>query len=274
MIWILIVAGVISSALGEAIDAVAILAIGRPQRRDRLLSGIRREKSIATLKQLTAPEAAVRREGKVLLIPAAEIVTGDILVRAAVELIAADIRLLAASALECTEAVLTGESKVVKKSPAMLAAAEVPVGDCTNRVFMGTGVATSSGEGVVVATAMQTALGRIAGSRQRCERLLRQTNQFAGASFPNFPGPVRLGEERAPNRHKIEISQEPDRSHGDTDSTRQFFAQPAKFKSESANSVSQNRRCEQWKISTLASVSGTNHCSISCGMVASLAVKP
>lgn len=163
MIWILIVAGVISSALGEAIDAVAILAIGRPQRRDRLLSGIRREKSIATLKQLTAPEAAVRREGKVLLIPAAEIVTGDILVRAAVELIAADIRLLAASALECTEAVLTGESKVVKKSPAMLAAAEVPVGDCTNRVFMGTGVATSSGEGVVVATAMQTALGRIAG---------------------------------------------------------------------------------------------------------------
>ena len=163
IIWILIAAGVISGVLGEAIDAVAILAIVVLNAVIGFYQEYSAEKSIAALKQLTAPQATVRRDNRVLTIPAAEIVAGDVLVLAAGDLVAADARLLTAASLKCIEAALTGESKAVKKSAAALAAAEVPLGDRANLVFMGTGVATGSGEAVVVAIAMQTELGRIAG---------------------------------------------------------------------------------------------------------------
>ena len=163
IIWILIAAGVISGVLGEATDAVAILAIVVLNAVIGFYQEYSAEKSIAALKQLTAPQATVRRDGHVLTIPAAGIVSGDILVLAAGDLVAADARLLSAASLKCIEAALTGESEAVKKDPAPLAAADIPLGDRANLVFMGTGVATGSGEAVVVATAMQTELGRIAG---------------------------------------------------------------------------------------------------------------
>jgi Ca2+-transporting ATPase len=78
------------------------------------------------------------------------------------DLIAADARLIAAASLSCIEAALTGESQAAKKQPAMLAPGDVPLGDRTNLVFMGTSIATGTGQAVVVATAMNTELGRIA----------------------------------------------------------------------------------------------------------------
>ena len=163
MIWILVGAGVISGLFGEATDAVAILAIVVLNAAIGFYQEYSAEKSIAALKQLTAPQATVRRDGGVRPIPAAGIVTGDILVLAAGDLVGADARLLSSAALKCVEAALTGESNAVRKSPGPLAAADVPLGDRSNLVFMGTGVATGSGEAVVVATGMQTELGRIAG---------------------------------------------------------------------------------------------------------------
>lgn len=79
IIWILIVAGVISGVLGETVDAIAILAIVILNAVIGFYQEFSAEKSIAALKKMTAPQAKVRREGQVLSIPAQEIVTGDIL---------------------------------------------------------------------------------------------------------------------------------------------------------------------------------------------------
>jgi Ca2+-transporting ATPase len=162
IIWILVGAGVISGLFGEATDAVAILAIVVLNAAIGFYQEYSAEKSIAALKQLTAPQATVRRDGGVRPIPAAGIVTGDILVLAAGDLVGADARLLSSAALKCVEAALTGESNAVRKSPGPLAAADVPLGDRSNLVFMGTGVATGSGEAVVVATGINTSYGEAA----------------------------------------------------------------------------------------------------------------
>jgi Ca2+-transporting ATPase len=163
LIWILIAAGVISGMLGEGVDAIAILAIVVLNAVIGFYQEFNAEKSIATLKQLTAPQAKVRRDGQVTSIPASGIVAGDILTLEAGDLVAADARLLTAASLKCIEATLTGESEAETKQPATLGRDDVPLGDRENMVFMGTSVAAGTGQAVVVATAMNTELGRIAG---------------------------------------------------------------------------------------------------------------
>ena len=163
LIWILIVAGVISGVLGEMVDAIAILAIVVLNAVIGFYQEFNAEKSIAALKKMTAPQAKVRRDGQVTSIPAAGIVAGDILALEAGDLVAADARLLTAASFTCIESALTGESEAVTKQPATLAQGDIPLGDRENMVFMGTSVATGTGQAVVVATAMNTELGRIAG---------------------------------------------------------------------------------------------------------------
>ena len=163
IIWLLIGAGVISGALGENVDALAIFAIVVLNAAIGFYQEFRAETSIAALRRMTAPQAKVRRDGRVSAIPAAGIVTGDILELEAGDVVPADARLLAAASLQCIESALTGESEAAAKSPEALTAAEVPLGDRTNLVFMGTSVAGGTGRAVVVATGMQTELGRIAG---------------------------------------------------------------------------------------------------------------
>ena len=163
IIWILIAAGVISGLLGERVDAFAILAIVILNAVIGFYQEFKAEKSIAALKKLTAPQAKVRRGGQVTSISASRIVAGDILVLEAGDLVAADARLLKAASLRCIEAALTGESDAVTKQTATLEQGNVPLGDRENMVFMGTGVAAGSAQAVVVATAMNTELGRIAG---------------------------------------------------------------------------------------------------------------
>jgi Ca2+-transporting ATPase len=104
LIWILIAAGVISGMLGEGVDAIAILAIVVLNAVIGFYQEFNAEKSIATLKQLTAPQAKVRRDGQVTSIPASGIVAGDILTLEAGDLVAADARLLTAASLKCIEA--------------------------------------------------------------------------------------------------------------------------------------------------------------------------
>ena len=163
LIWILIAAGVISGVLGEVVDAIAILAIVVLNAVIGFYQEFNAEKSIAALKKLTAPQAKVRRDGKVISIPASAIVTGDILALEAGDLVAADARLLSAASLKCIEATLTGESEAENKRPETLERDDVPLGDRENMVFMGTSVAAGTGQAVVVATAMNTELGHIAG---------------------------------------------------------------------------------------------------------------
>ncbi|HAR98906.1 MAG TPA: cation-translocating P-type ATPase [Syntrophus sp. (in: bacteria)] len=163
IIWILIVAGVIAGLLGERLDAIAILSIVLLNAVIGFYQEYRAEISIAALKKLTAPQAKVRRDGRIASIPATAIVAGDILALEAGDLVAADARLLESASLRCIESALTGESEAVAKQPAALERGDVALGDRSTMVFMGTSVAGGTGQAVVVATAMDTELGRIAG---------------------------------------------------------------------------------------------------------------
>jgi Ca2+-transporting ATPase len=163
IVWILILAGAVAGLLGEVVDCLAILAIVILNAVIGFYQEFKAEKSIAALKRLTAPQATVWRDGKVAAVPAAGIVLGDILALEAGELVAADARLLVAASLRCVEAALTGESDAVTKHAATLEPIEVALADRKNMVFMGTSVAAGTGRAVVVAAAMDTELGRIAG---------------------------------------------------------------------------------------------------------------
>jgi Ca2+-transporting ATPase len=162
LIWLLIAASVVSGFLGDAIDAVIILAIVFLNAIVGFYQEFSAEKSIAALIRMTAPQAKVWRDGAVTTVASAAVAPGDILELEAGDLVAADARLLDAVSLSCVEAALTGESEAVEKNAEAVAQSELPIGDRRNMVFMGTSVATGSGRAVVVATAMQTEFGSIA----------------------------------------------------------------------------------------------------------------
>lgn len=162
LIWILLVAGVISGVLGDAADAFAIFAIVILNAVIGFYQEFNAENSIAALQRMTAPQAKVRRDDKMILIPASGVVTGDILCLEAGDMVAADARLIQAASLKCTESALTGEPEAVTKRTATMDEDALSLGDRRNMVFMGTSVAAGTGCAVVVATGMQTELGRIA----------------------------------------------------------------------------------------------------------------
>ncbi len=162
LVGILVVAGIVSGILGEFVDCVAILAIVLLNAGIGFYQEYSAERSIAALRQLTAPRATVRRDGTPRAIPAVDLVVGDVLALQAGDLVAADARLLNAASLLCIESALTGESEAVTKNPDPLPAPDLPLGDRENMVFMGTSIAGGTAHAVVVATGMATELGRIA----------------------------------------------------------------------------------------------------------------
>jgi Ca2+-transporting ATPase len=163
VIWILIVAAVISAALGEVVDAVAILAIV-------LLNGLigffqeaRAEQALAALRKMSVPRAKVIRGGQAQQLAAAEIVPGDLIELEAGDNVPADARLISANRLQAQESALTGESTPVEKDAAAELPEGTPLGDRLNMAFMGTVVTAGKATALVTATGMQTELGRIAG---------------------------------------------------------------------------------------------------------------
>lgn len=162
IIWILIVAAIISGLLGEMEDTLAILAIVVLNALIGFYQEWNAEKSIAALKKMTAPQAKVWRDGVVMTISAADVVPGDVFELEAGDLVAADARLLQAASLKCVESALTGESDAVEKHAVILKRPDVPLADRDNMIFMGTSIAAGRGRAVVVATGMQTEIGRIA----------------------------------------------------------------------------------------------------------------
>jgi Ca2+-transporting ATPase len=122
----------------------------------------RAEHAVAALRRMSAARASVIREGARRTIPATEVVPGDILLVEEGDTIPADGRLIDAVALQTAEGALTGESLPVEKATGPIRD-EVGVGDRRNMIFSGTAVTYGHGRAVVVATAMQTEMGRIAG---------------------------------------------------------------------------------------------------------------
>ncbi len=169
IIWVLIGAAVVSGLLQEWIDAGAILAIVLLNAALGFAQEFKAERSLAALRKLSVATARVVRDGTVRSIPAREVVPGDLLLVEAGDHVPADARLIYAAALRTQEAALTGESTPVDKSPAALSGDDYPLAEQRNLVFMGTVVVAGKGRAVVVATGLNSELGRIATILQAAE---------------------------------------------------------------------------------------------------------
>ena len=161
VIWLLIGASVISAALGERLDALAIGAIVVLNAAIGFLQEHRAERAVLALRSMTAPRARVMRDGRSVIVPASSIVPGDMIGLEPGDVPAADARLHVAHALSTNEAALTGESTPVEKSTRPTPP-ETPLAERHDFVFMGTSVATGTAVAEVTATGMHTELGRIA----------------------------------------------------------------------------------------------------------------
>ncbi|NRD78817.1 calcium-translocating P-type ATPase, SERCA-type [Bacillus sp. BRMEA1] len=169
MVLVLLAATLISGLLGEYIDAIAIIAIVIINGFLGFFQERRAEKSLDALKELSAPQAMVLRDGNWIKIPSKEMVVGDILRFASGDRIGADVRVIDAKSLEIEESALTGESLPVSKHTDCLSNPNPGIGDMENIAFMGTMITRGSGSGVVIATGMKTAMGQIAGLLQSAE---------------------------------------------------------------------------------------------------------
>ena len=169
VVILLIVASVISALLGDYVEAIAIMAIVVLNAVLGIIQEQRAEQALAALKKLAAPEAQVLRDGSRKLVPAYNLVPGDIVFLEAGNFIPADLRLLEAVNLRVEEASLTGESLPVQKNAATVLEKNVPLGDRKNTAFMGTVVSYGRGRGVVTSTGMNTQLGLIATMLQSVE---------------------------------------------------------------------------------------------------------
>ena len=162
MIYILGAAVIISAFLGEWIDACIIIAIILLNAIIGVVQENKAEKSLEALKKLSSPTAIVRRGGKPVEIPAAELVPGDIVLLEAGRIIPADLRLIETVNMKVEESSLTGESVPVGKDADFVAAEDLGIGDRINMAYLSTSVAFGRGEGVVTATGMNTEIGKIA----------------------------------------------------------------------------------------------------------------
>ncbi len=161
LVWLLIVAAIISGMLFEWFDAAVIIFIVFLNAIIGFWQEFRAEHSIAALRKMTAPRAKVRRDDQVIVIPSSRIVRGDIVELEAGDLVPADARLLSANCLKCLESALTGESTSVEKMVATLRQEDLPIGNRSDMAFMGTTVVSGTGTAVVVATGMDTEVGGI-----------------------------------------------------------------------------------------------------------------
>jgi Ca2+-transporting ATPase len=166
MILVLIAAAIISGIIGEPSDTIAIIVILILNAVIGFIQEYRAEKAMAALKKMAAPSATVIRNGMPETISASQLVPGDFVMLEAGKIVPADIRLVEAAQLKVEEASLTGESVPVEKHIKALPDEHLPIGDRKNIAYKGTFVTYGRGRGVVVATGMNTELGKIAAMLQ------------------------------------------------------------------------------------------------------------
>ncbi len=163
LIYVLLGAAIITLLIGEYVDAAIILLVVVLNAVIGVIQEYKAEKAIEALQQMTTPRSLVRRDSEVKETQSEEIVPGDIIVLDAGRFIPADLRLIESANLQIEESALTGESvPSEKKASVLLEDPKTPLGDKTNMAFMSTLSTYGRGEGVVVATAMETEIGKIA----------------------------------------------------------------------------------------------------------------
>ena len=161
LIYVLLAATVISFVMDSFIDAIVILVVLLLNAVIGYVQETRAERAMEALIQMVAPQANVQRDGKVGMLPARQIVPGDILLLETGEKVPVDARLIEISNLKVNEATLTGESMPVEKSTEPLGE-NVPVAERKNLVYMGTIITYGRARAVAVSTGMSTEIGRIA----------------------------------------------------------------------------------------------------------------
>ena len=170
LIYVLLVAALVTAGLGHWIDTGVILAVVIANAVIGFVQEGRAEQAMEAINQMLAPRATLRRDGRRITLDAAELVPGDVVQIEAGDLVPADLRLIEARSLTAQEAILTGESMPVEKDTDAVAA-DAALGDRHPMLFSGTLVTTGTGRGVVTATGAETQIGRISGMLARVETL-------------------------------------------------------------------------------------------------------
>lgn len=197
LVLILIGAAVISALLGEAKSVIAISLIVVANAALGVSQEYRAEQAIAALQKMSAPAVRVRRSGRELDIPPAELVPGDVVLLEAGSIVPADGRVIESINLSVQEASLTGESLPVEKNIAELVNPNTQLADRVNMVYMGTSVTYGRGTVVITDTGMNTELGKIAKLIQDVESdetpLQRRMGEMGKALFWISLGIIALG---------------------------------------------------------------------------------
>ncbi len=169
MIIVLIGAAVVSGAIGDLMDTLAILVIVVLNAAIGFIQELRAERAMVALKRLAAPTASVIRDGQRNTVPTAQLLPGDVVVLEAGNVVPADLRLCETVQLKVDESALTGESVTSEKHHAALDDAAASLGDRINMAYKGTTVTHGRGRAIVVATGMATELGKVAALLEQAE---------------------------------------------------------------------------------------------------------
>ena len=182
LIYVLVVAAVVTALLGHWLDTSVILAVVLLQAVVGIVQEGKAEQALAAIRHMLAPKATVLRDGERQRIDASELVPGDVLLLEAGDRVAADVRLEQLYGFKVDEALLTGESVPVDKSIDEQPG-EAPLAERFNMAYSGTLVNVGTARGIVVATGEQTEIGRISGLLSGVVTLqtplLEQMNRFA-----------------------------------------------------------------------------------------------
>ncbi len=162
VVWLLVAAAILSGFLGDWTDATVIIVVVLLNGLMGFLQERKAQLAFAALEKLSAPNAKVIRDGLPLVIPARELLPGDIIELAEGDFVPADARLTQSFELRAQESALTGESVPVEKDASATLETSTPLADQKNMVFSGTAVTSGSATAIVVATGMITELGQIA----------------------------------------------------------------------------------------------------------------
>jgi magnesium-transporting ATPase (P-type) len=170
LIYVLLVAGVVTALLGHGVDSGVIFAVVLVNALIGFVQEGRAERALDAIRAMLSLRAVVVRAGETLEVPAETLVPGDVVLLRSGDKVPADLRLLRVRNLQIDEAPLTGESLPVEKAPDPVAA-DAPLGDRASMAYAGTLVTAGRGAGVVVGTGVRTEIGRISALVSRVEKL-------------------------------------------------------------------------------------------------------
>ena len=161
LIYILLVASALVFYMGETVDASIILAVLLFNAIVGTVQEGKAQNTLLALKRFVETKATVLRDGIELIIPDTEVVPGDIIMLAEGEKVPADARIVTSNSLKADESAMTGESEPVQKSADVVHGQSVATADQKNMLFKGTHVVSGNGRAVVVATGVETVIGKI-----------------------------------------------------------------------------------------------------------------